>query len=588
MKYCNSYLIVALLFLFFGAECFGPKTFFAPRSQSFDASGAAIGVRRLTNPVHECSNYSLVSWMTSYDQNFNNDDIAHYFFGSETLVFSGSRHTDRGVNDILADYFGLSTTAKSIVCFKPEIANYTNDFYWHLGLDAIAPSLYMSVRMPIVHTVWDLKLKEQIIDQGQAHPAGYMSHVRTELSDATSTRLNNRLASGVKEFFSGLRYTAEGQVVPLIIGDIQEPLCYGKIAKRQTMTRAAEIVVTLGYNFLDTLHYALGGNCFVAFPTGNHSNAQYLFEAMVGNGGHWELGVGLKGYVDLWNSEHGTHALSLHTDAQGAYLFSAKQHRSFDFKKQGNGSRYMLLEQLGQPSNDLFLGDTTGPASPYQYEGRLIPAINATTLDIKTSIPFEGELNFSGLYEYKNASIEVGYNLYGRTKEHGHDRACFPSNVYALKGDAQLYGFDGDDLSYALAATENAATIHAGQGVGNFVTGSAFANDNVDTAIQAANSTTILNNLTAADAGSYGGQLTVQTSETPVLLNDSDINSCSGLLPWSISHRLFVHCSHYWNDGEVAVPFLGIGGFVEWAQGESQQVGLQSRWNIALKGGVLF
>lgn len=589
MKYCNVYLIIILLSFALPVVSFGPRTFFAPRSESFDSAATAVGARRLTNHLEQNSNYSLVSWMASYAQSFDADDIARYFFGAPSIVFSGSRYPDRGKKDILADYFGLSTTAKSVVCFEPEIAHYTNDFYWHLGLDAVASGLYMSVRLPIVHAVWDLKLKEQIIDQGVGHPAGYMSPVRTELPDTADTPLNNMLAASVKEFFSGLRHTVDGQVVPLIVGDIQEPLFYGKIAKRQTMTRAAEVVVALGYNFIDEGCYCVGGNLRLAFPTGNHSDARYLFEAVIGNGGHWEVGIGLKGYGDVWNSDHGAHAFSIHADAQGAYLFAAEQRRSFDFKKQGNGSRYMLLEQLGQPSHNLFLGSDVGPASPYQYEGRLIPAINATTLDIKTSIPFQGEIVISGLYEYKQASVEFGYNFFGRTKEHSHDRKCFPSGIYALKGDAQLYGFDASDVPFALAATESAATVYAGQGVTNFVAGSEFANDNIDTPIIAANDAVNLNDLTSADSASLGiPQNVVQTSEVPILLNDADINVCSGLLPWAISHRLFVHLSNYWDCDDVAVPFLGIGGFVEWAQGECKQVGLPSRWNVALKGGVLF
>src|SRR5258708_3386355 len=112
IKYLNFCLIIFLLFPCYLIS-FGSKTFFAPRSKSSDLMAAAVGVRRLTNHFDQDSNYSLVSWMGSYDQNFDGHDITRYFFGSESLVFSGSRYSDRKATDIMADYFGLSTTAKS-------------------------------------------------------------------------------------------------------------------------------------------------------------------------------------------------------------------------------------------------------------------------------------------------------------------------------------------------------------------------------------------------------------------------------------------------------------------------------------------
>lgn len=586
IKYPYFYFVIVLFFST-SREVFGTKTFFSPRSKSFDVTAPLVGTRYLTSHMGQQENHSLLSWSVSYDQSFKAHDIARYFFGSSSVTFSGSRYPQRAATDFLADYFGLSTTACSHVCFNPEVDQFTNDFYWRLELDAVASGLYLSVRLPIVHAVWDLQMSERIIDQGVGHPAGYMSPARTELANTAGVPLNHTLAASVKEFFSGMRHTQAGDVVPLIVGDIQ-PLHYGKIAKRQTATRLSDVVISLGYEFLRKRRWSFGGNVRVGCNTACSSQAEYLFEAIVGNGGHWELGAGLTADVDIWYSSHANHAISLHIDAQGSYLFAAKQRRSFDLHNRGSASRYMLLQQFGNPSQDLFLGSSAGAASPYQYEGRLIPAINATTLDIKTSVPFQGEIAIAGIYEYKNSSLEIGYDFFGRIREHNHGRDCFPADTYALKGDAQLYGFDALDMSFALAATENSATIHAGQGATNFVTGASFANENVDTPVIAANSAVILNNLTAADAADYGGLFAVHTSATPVLLSDADINVGSGLLPWSLSHRIFVHVSHYWDYDDFVTPFLGIGGAIEWAHGDSREVSLLNQWSIALKGGVWF
>lgn len=570
---------------------FGQKTFFVSRPQSVDFISEKAGARQLINRFDNDENYSHLSVTALYSQSFDASALANYFFGSKSLTFSGSQYAERKSTDILADYFGLSSTAKSVVCFDPEITNFTNDFYFYLGFDRVAPGLYMSVRMPLVHTVWDLKMRERVLTQGQGDVAGYMGPNRVEIAGTSGA--SDTFASGVTEFLSGQRHTTEGQIVPLVFGDLQEPLLYGKVAKRQTATQASEIVVTLGYTLCDEQWWSLGANIRTAFNTGNASNAEYLFEAIVGNGGHWELGAGLTGYVTVWSSTHQYYSLSLYVDAMVSHLFASKQRRSFDFKNAGKGSRYMLLEQFGQPSHNLFLGSPVGPASSYQYDGRIISAINATTLDLKTMIPVQGEFSLSALYEWGSASLEIGYSFFGRMKEQARDRDCFGSGIYGFKGDAQLYGFDSTttprDNPVPLAATQSEATINVGQRSTNFVAGSEFANENCDTPINAADSVTLLNNLTLADSVSTGiALIAIQTSASPQLLSDNDIDVYSGLLPSAISHRGSLYVSRYWDCDNSVTPFVGLGGYVEWVQSQSDVKGVASQWSIALKGGVSF
>jgi hypothetical protein len=589
LKY--EYIILGTLLLPVMAFGFGEKTFFVSRPQSVDFMSEKAGARQLINRFDYEENYPHLSVTALYSQSFDPCALAHYFFGSKSLTFSGSRYPERGSTDILADYFGLSTTAKSVVCFDPEITNFTNDFYFYLGFDGVAPGLYMSVRMPLVHAVWDLKLHETVVTQGDGDVAGYMGPNRVEI--AGTSGVTNTLASGVKEFMSGVRRTTEGQIMPLIFGDLQEPLQYGKIVSRQTATQVSEVVVTLGYTLCDERWWSLGANFRTAFNTGNSSDAEYLFEAIVGNGGHWELGAGLTGHVTPWTSQHERYALSLYLDAMVSHLFFSEQRRSFDFKNHGNGSRYMLLEQFGKPSNNLFLENPSGPASSYQYDGRLIPAINATTLDVKTMIPVQGEVSLSALYEWGSASVELGYSFFGRMKEQARDRDCFASGIYGLKGDAQLYGFDSTttprDNPVPLAATQSAANLHAGQAVTNFVVDSEFANENCDSPVPAADNVTLLNNLTLADSLAIGVSLIgVQTSTNPQLLSDNDINERSGLLPSAISHRLCMYVSKYWSCENEVTPFVGLGAYVEWAQSQSDLKGVANQWAVAFKGGVSF
>jgi hypothetical protein len=576
------YIVLALLFspvLGF----IGSKTFLLPRPQSANLMLEMAGARELINRPGSESNYVHLSGAALYEQLFNTTKVADYFFGTNQLVFTGSLVPNRGTTDLLADYFGMSTTAETALCFKPYMSNFTTDLYWYTSLDSLCPGLYVSARIPIVRAVWDINSQETVTETGQGHVAGYMGPVRIEVGDTEGL-----LATRVSDYLKGNRYSSAGDVTPFIFGDFHEPLAYGKIIGRQTMTRVADLILTLGYNALCTDR--LDGAFFVRgiLHTGNSSKAEFLFEPTIGNGGHWELGVGYNLRLDWWSSEDGNRSLMFCCDGVVSHLFASHQMRSFDLKGHGKGSRYMLMTQLGAPSQDLFLGSDIGPAAPYQYQGRILPVINETTLRINTDFAVQADLLFSALYDYNNASFELGYNLFVRSEEHGHHRTQFPSNLFALKGDAQLYGFD-TNTPVKLGVTQSQATLHAGQGKTNFVPGAEYQNLNADNPVIAADSTTNLNQLDTADATLPGlAPLVVRTSSVPVFLSNADINTRSGLLPQLMAQRLFLNVSYRWEQEDVVmVPFISLTGYVEWGS-EQCEAAAPSMWALGVKGGISF
>ncbi len=60
--------------------------------------------------------------------------IAQYFFGYDAFTVSGSLVEDRGQNDMLADYFGLSPKFESVVAPRPSISYTLATFDWFVGL----------------------------------------------------------------------------------------------------------------------------------------------------------------------------------------------------------------------------------------------------------------------------------------------------------------------------------------------------------------------------------------------------------------------------------------------------------------------
>ena len=61
--------------------------------------------------------------------------------------------------------------------------------------------------------------------------------------------------------------------------------------------------------------------------------------------------------------------------------------------------------------------------------------------------------------------FDLGYNFWANSKEKLHCRETFVENRYAIKGDAQIYGFTADagDNPIALNATQSMATILEGK-----------------------------------------------------------------------------------------------------------------------------
>jgi hypothetical protein len=275
------------------------RTFFSPRPQGAYLSHAISGYQpnfmRLHDKDDACASTHRFSLAGHYQRLYRGEHRAEYYFGTECLTFSGSRVDGRGRDDILADYFGLSTDFKSIVQFKPTISTGSVEFgfdYWNVG-SSDGKEWYLRVRAPLVVTAWDMGLCEHAREEGENnYPAGYMSSELIEHSG---------LNTSVREAWAGER----------AIGDIQ-PLRYGKLRGEQKETALADITVDLGVRPVYDDEYYFGMHARVVAPTGTRPQGCYLFEPVAGNGRHWELGFGLQGFALLHEDEVGSHRFELY------------------------------------------------------------------------------------------------------------------------------------------------------------------------------------------------------------------------------------------------------------------------------------
>lgn len=558
-------LIVGAFFKSINIYCFGKKTLFGIRSQGLDSALELTGWQQNIYKYDQDSNYGTLAIAAKYTRSINPDRISHFLFGTESLRFSGSR-AERQQGDILADYFGLPADFSSTVHFSPHISNVIIDFDWFQAFDVYLPGLFIMVHLPVIQTKWNLYFCEVVTQPGTAfYPAGYMSNANIPASSLPQT----------------VEIAMRGTTV---FGDMDQPLKYGKIFGRQTLGRIAELQATIGWNYNQPWYHA-GISLRVGAPTGNTTNAEFLFGAIVGNRHHWDVGIGLSGHVNVWENKKDGRRIAMYADAHISHLCTSEQKRSFDFIKNGNGSRYILLEQIESPSQGLLVA---GKVPENQYIGNLTPAINYTTFDTKISIGVQADILFKVAYQRDGFEIDLGYNFWANSKEKLHCRESFIENRFALKGDAQVYGFTSDNNALELNATQSMATILAGQGNGN----SNFRNLNADNQAVASSSNLALNPVTqlnAADSAALGiPQASVSGSNPAILLTDRDINEESGILPRALSHKIFGYMGYLWDNRDDVDPYFGIGLSGEFANTNPCTNAMCSQWAIWVKGGIAY
>ncbi len=486
------------------------KSFFSPRSQSVNAARELVGWHRYIHQFDADTFYGSCSIAPEYLQSYRPQRVAEYFFNTDTLTISGSQVTNRdNTTNILADYFGLSPAFGSTVTVVPKVQQALVDFNCYIGFN----NWYFRIHAPAVWTKWELKLEEIPNNNGSdtPFPALYMAQ--------------EALQAPVQSFNDAIK----GNVT---FGDVQDGLQFGKIDNAQTKGGLSDIQAALGYNFVVSENGHVGLNIRGSAPTGTRPTSEFLFEPVIGNGKHWELGVGFTGEVIIWERD-GDQTVSLFVDANITHLFPARQNRSFDFTTNGFGSRYILLKQF----------DNTG-----NYDGLSLPAINKTTLSckVKTSVQIDIAIMFG--YIYNEFGFDIGYNGWARSRERISLKESIESNRFGFKGIQNVAIESGDNDN----TTQSTATLN----------GNNFEN-----------------------------QLLVADASSPVFINTQDLDVTSAASPRAITHKIFAHFSYTWENKQTK-PYLGVGGEVEFEgvrpKDSQPNKNTLSQWGVWLKGGLGF
>jgi hypothetical protein len=579
----------------------------APRSQGVNLPRHSVGWVHETHLYERNSFYGSLSIIPAYDRSFNAHHLAQCLFGTSlgpcnTINVSGSQVANRGAQDWLADYFYLPTDFQSTLQFKPVIDNFIIDANLYFGLEEYGKGVYCIIYFPIVHSRWNLNFCERVQNPGvNDYVPGYFSSSAEGIP-------RNELLKNVSQFMSGKTISPSDNETNILF----EPLANALILpEKHIRTRIADVRVSIGWDAVNNACGRFGFYFQGAAPTGNTPEGKVLFESIVGNGHHWEFGGGISGNWNFWYSEDEKHSCELYFDATITHFFAKEQTSTFDLKGKPL-SRYMLAERMIMPSQNLKVGDSADDAQvpKFQFNNDFSPVANLTTFPVNVKIDVQADIICILNYAHTHWNVDIGYNFWARSCEIIEPITRFEPIAHlrwALKGDAQVFGFDrGIDgtgpiiQTIALSATESDATIH--QGTNNTPSNQSPTNPGVDSPALAfvTSMDPLLNNdpLNSVPAGNALAQ--INSSIIPQIITPGDIEFVGTR---GSSSKFFMHI-HYQipqrNSGWI--PFIGFGGEVEFAHNGKDECAQEncitceqpcltcavSQWGIWIKGGASF
>lgn len=361
------------------------KNIFSKKSNTMNPDAAlymknaAVEVSSVSSPL---GHYGVLSVTPEYTRSFDGDEITQSLFGwwlqdCTTLKITGSKVANRNEKDLLADWFYLDGNYQGSISFEPVIQNALVDLSIYWGMDAWVDGLYLRAHAPLAWTKWDLGATFKTTEPGTLVDGGYTYLDTSE------------------------KYFCEKDVLVTNLETVYHPLtsarfCGCSCDDAKTLVRLSDIQVDLGWDFLRRDRGHLGVYVRGVAPTGNRPTGRWLFEPVIGNGHHWELGGGLAASAVLWNSKTHDRSINFSFDAHATHLFKALQHRVFDLKDMPL-SRYMTAFRSNK--------------------SEMAPVANLTSTTINSSFAVQGELTAVFNILIKNWLFDFGYNFWAQSCE---------------------------------------------------------------------------------------------------------------------------------------------------------------------------
>lgn len=514
-----------------------------------------------------------------FRQSRHEERIAECLFGRNRITFAGSQVPGRKQFDFEGDQIGLSPTYRGTVVFRPKIRDYMFDFdlRWDIGsmLDW-CEGAYFGLRGTAVQSRWRL------------NPC-------IESKETSSTQVfanfdNCVMSAGRAAATTSIETALSGD---FLFGNMQERWEFGRFnfrdRDRQRDTKLANIDIILGYDFLLCEDYHFGAFFKAVAPTGTKPDAREVFQNIIGNGHHWEVGGGIDAHYDIWDCDDQT--LGLYLNGCITHLFKDTQWRSFDIKPPVHGhgisclSRYSLLKEF----------DAAG-----RFTGQLINAINFATRKVRSSFGVQGDAALRLLYKSCGWALGVGYNVYGRSHEKLTEvcrENCFDRNRgrhFGIKGNTPYCCADQLDSTTAsnyrpiggtgTPADDRTRLVHCRDLNISGSSAERVLRERSDTTTTTTSSTT-----DTASTGTTGATGTgTGTDTTGIIDNDREnrVDIDRRGIPSQLTHKIFATIDYEMQDCGECRPYIGVGGGYEWSQKGSCRVCTPSFWEVWVRTGV--
>lgn len=475
------------------------KTFFQQRTQGINLARWASGQYHHLYQDTDCINSSL-SMTPYYSQTFNNRELGQWFFfnGTNTMRFGPAFSTAGNPSvDVFARNFFLNDNFDGLVTANPRARNFVADFNCYVGFDQWIRGLYVRIDVPLNWTSWDMRLTESILFAGTG----------IQLEKLGNSSITPSPNTSIIEAWKGT--TLDLTNFP----DLKQPMLFGRIDGKQKKTGVADITFILGYNFVSNECAHIGLNAWVVAPTGTRPHAEYVFEPILGNGHHIGVGGGATGHYEFWNNKQ--QSLGILVEGYLLHLFKAKQKRTFDLKANGIGSRYLLIKRFNPDGI---------------YAGEILFGPNVLTRDINVHNDVTGEVIMMLNYLNGGFTFDVGYSIWGRTRDKITITDPIPANTFAVQGDTFT----------------DIVEVNAAQSLSR-INGEFLPTD-------------------------------------PILdfISTENLNIDSAAHPGCYSNKIFMHLAYTWENCDY-LPFIGVGGEAEFP---GKNNGAFNQWGVWFKFGV--
>jgi hypothetical protein len=442
---------------------------------------------------------------------------------SNTMTVGG-----RTGSDLDAYQLGMGpVTTTGTVFLNPVIYQVGADFLLYIGAHKTERGFFFKVHAPVgvMNTNPNLGFTDTV--EEVVYPVGSLAQAST-----TPAPYEN-----IQAAFKGGQ--SAGYLQAMVKGLIS--------SQRTSSAKFGDAEFALGYNLFADDKKHVGIAIRFSAPTGNKAEGIYVFEPIFGRNGHWGAGGEIIAHYKFWESDSSDDKWAqLFFDGDVMHLFTSKHMRSFDLANNGAGSKYMLLGQ--------FIGNAIHTTS--EFQNQVLNAVNITTVGVCSTFAAEGNFAIGADFHWKNWSLEIGYEGWGRTCEQLKlDCSCPGStnfNNYAVLGRQTAYAIDGTTF---LGLCEPAAKIGTSQEHAN----------------------TFATTTTIKDA-------CLSANRIPADANDAlDIEGQRARSVYT--SKPYAELRYTWTDSDY-VPYLAVTGGAEIPNSHKNEAA--KFWNIGLNGGIAF